>query len=350
MDRIPQLSRCINNSQNHNYLISTAFILAVTVLFFLLISDREFTKPLFLVSDDHRTDLSLAEREDMSIDRVLKKAAMEDNTVIVTVLNAAWAKPGSVLDQFLESFRIGDRTLRLLNHLVIVALDMEAYKRCKMVHRHCLSVSTPGVDFSGKNNFMTDGYLKMVWRKIDFLGIVLQKGYNFIFTDTDILWFRDPLPVFYLDGDFQISCDDYRGNPLDMRRNRPNSGLSYVKSNNRTIEFYKFWYRSRLKFHRKHDQSVFNLIKHDPFIKEIGLQIKFLDTAYFGGLCQISKDFQKVRTMHVNCCIGLKKKVLDLRAMLEDWKRFLSFPPTIKNSHSALWSVPKNCSLKPVIG
>lgn len=118
----------------------------------------------------------------MLLEDVLKKAAMEDNTVILTVLNAAWAKPGSILDQFLESFRIGDRTLRLLDHLVIVAVDMEAYRRCKSVHPHCVPLSTPGVDFSGQNNFMTATFVEMMWKRIDFLRIVLQKGYNFIFT------------------------------------------------------------------------------------------------------------------------------------------------------------------------
>lgn len=107
---------------------------------------------------------------------------MDDDTVILTVLNAAWAKPGSVLDQFLESFRIGDRTLRLLDHLVIVSMDIQAYNRCKSVHSNCVPLSTPGVDFSGQSDFMTDGYLKMMWKRIDLLWIVLQKGYNFIFT------------------------------------------------------------------------------------------------------------------------------------------------------------------------
>lgn len=158
------------------------------------------------------------------------------------------------------------------------------------------------------------------------------------------MWFRDPLPMFYKEGDFQISCDYFRGNPLDIQSNIPNGGFNYVKSNKRTIEFYKFWYTSRLKYPKKHDQDVLNLIKGDAFIHRIGLQIRFLDTAYFGGLCEKSKDFQKVRTMHANCCIGLSRKVLDLRAMLEDWKNFISFPTNIKNnSHSAFWSVPKKC-------
>ncbi|PKA52120.1 Uncharacterized protein AXF42_Ash014057 [Apostasia shenzhenica] len=286
--------------------------------------------------------ISHQENEGERLGRILKAAAMEDNTVILTTLNAAWASENSIVDVFLESFRLGNGTRWLLDHLVIVAFDKKAYTRCVAVHTHCFALSTEGVDFSGEEEFMSDGYLKMMWRRIDFLRLVLEKGHNFIFTDTDIMWFRNPLPRFFLDGDFQIACDQFNGNPFD-RNNRPNGGFNYVKSNNRTISFYKFWYLSREKHPRYHDQDVLNMIKFDPLIEQIGLQMRFLSTAYFGGLCQPSRDFNVVCTMHANCCIGLHRKMDDLRVMLEDWKRYMAMPPAQKISNKASWSVPKNC-------
>ncbi|KAK9276442.1 hypothetical protein L1049_005975 [Liquidambar formosana] len=137
--------------------------------------------------------------EEYRLEKVLKDAAMENKTVILTTLNDAWAAPNSVFDLFLESFRIGDRTRRLLNHLVIVALDQKAFKRCLVVHTHCFPLITEGVDFSREAYFMTRDYLKMMWRRIDFLRSVLEMGYSFIFTDADIMWFRDPFPRFYLE-------------------------------------------------------------------------------------------------------------------------------------------------------
>uniref|UniRef100_A0A0D9VP34 Nucleotide-diphospho-sugar transferase domain-containing protein n=1 Tax=Leersia perrieri TaxID=77586 RepID=A0A0D9VP34_9ORYZ len=107
---------------------------------------------------------------------------MANNTMILTTLNSAWAEPGSVIDVFLESFRIGNNTRWLLDHLVMVSLDLVAHRRCEQIHPHCFALTTDGVDFSGQKNFMTDGYLKMMWRRIDFLGRVLAKGYSFIFT------------------------------------------------------------------------------------------------------------------------------------------------------------------------
>lgn len=278
--------------------------------------------------------------------RVLKNAAMPDKTVILTTVNEAWTSPNSILDLFLESFRVGIGTRRLLNHLVVIALDERAFSRCKDVHSHCFALSTEGVDFSQEAAFLSGDYLKMMWRRIDFLRYVLEMGYNFVFTDADIMWFRNPFPHFYRDIDFQIACDHFSGNSTDVVNSHPNGGFNFVKSNTRAIEFYKFWYSSRENYPGLHDQDVFNRIKMHTFLTDIGLKMRFLDTAYFGGFCEPSEDLNKVCTMHANCCIGLESKVHDLRIMLEDWRQFLSLPPTLKRSIMFSWSVPQNCSLE----
>ncbi|KAL5702231.1 hypothetical protein ACHQM5_027472 [Ranunculus cassubicifolius] len=266
---------------------------------------------------------------------------MDDGTVILTTLSEVWASSDSIVDLFLESFRIGDHTSRLLKHLVIIALDRKAYVRCLSVHLHCFALTT-GLDLTKEAYFMTPNYLNMMWRRIDFLRSVLEKGYNFIFTDADIMWFRDPFPRFYQNADFQIACDHFLGNSYDLD-NRVNGGFNYVKSNNRTIQFYKFWYSSRETYPGRHDQDVFNMIKYDPFITEIGLTMRFLNTAYFGGLCEPSKNLNHVCTMHANCCFGLDSKLHDLRIMLEDWRNFISLPPSVKRLSPPGWRVPRNC-------
>ncbi|CAA7043764.1 unnamed protein product [Microthlaspi erraticum] len=284
------------------------------------------------------------EIEEPKLEDVLRRAATRDGTVILTTLNEAWAAPGSVLDLFFESFEIGEGTSVLLNHLVIIALDAKAYSRCREVHEHCFSLETEGVDFSGEAYFMTRSYLKMMWRRIDFLRSVLELGYNFVFTDADVMWFRNPFPRFYRYADFQIACDHYLGRSTDLE-NRPNGGFSFVRSNNRTILFYKFWYASRIKYPGYHDQDVLNFIKTEPFISHIGLSIRFLNTAYFGGLCEPSKDLNLVRTMHANCCFGMDSKLHDLGIMLQDWRDFMSLPLHLKQSSGFSWKVPQNCSL-----
>ncbi|KAJ4834561.1 hypothetical protein Tsubulata_023723 [Turnera subulata] len=325
-------------------------------------------------------------RFDPKLGRVLKNAATTDKTVILTTLNEAWAEPHSILDIFLESFKTGNNTEKYLNHLVIVTLDQKAHNRCLAIHPHCYALNTTGQDFEHEAYFMTPDYLEMMWKRIDFLASVLEMGYNFVFTvhtstsiddstyscscthfcfpsgiqsfaltmlslyflypfrqDADIVWLQDPFPRFYKDADFQIACDFYNGNPKD-RRNHPNGGFTYAKSNNRTIRFYKFWYASRKNHPGLHDQDVLNKIKQDSFLYAIGLRMRFLDTAYFGGFCERSRDFNKVCTMHANCCFGMDNKVHDLKLVLEDWEKFKSLSPSDKALASPSWRAPQNCS------
>ncbi|PIN09197.1 hypothetical protein CDL12_18223 [Handroanthus impetiginosus] len=285
----------------------------------------------------------MKDSEEHSLERVLKDASMKDNSVILTTLNEAWAAPNSVIDLFLESFRIGEKTRHLLNHLVIVSLDQKAFSRCLTVHPHCFALVTEGVDFSHEAYFMTQDYLKMMWRRIDFLRSVLEMGYNFVFTDADVMWFRDPFPHFHPDADFQIACDHFSGSSDDIE-NKPNGGFAFIRSNNRSIEFYKFWYASHYAYPGLHDQDVLNRIKNDSFIMDVGLKLRFLDTTYFGGFCEPSEDLTLVCTMHANCCFGLNSKLHDLRILLEDWKWFMSLPPSLKLPGS-YWRAPQNCSL-----
>ncbi|KAL5724807.1 hypothetical protein ACHQM5_008023 [Ranunculus cassubicifolius] len=290
--------------------------------------------------------------ERMELDNVLKKATMANRTVILTTLNEAWSTPGSMIDLFLESFRIGEGTSNLLNHLVIVAMDPLAFDRCKSIHPHCFFLTTPGVNFTAEKRFMTPDYLKLMWRRIDFLRIVLELGYNFVFTDADIMWFRDPFRYFDSADDIHIACDFYRGSPRD-KRNRANGGFNYVKSNEATVEFYKYWYMARFLYPSLHDQSVFEIIKHDSVIANWGLKIKYLDTRFFGGFCQPSKDISKVCTMHANCCVGIERKVRDLKLILSDWRNFTARRPEEKklqvyqpSRRSSPWTAPRECTVR----
>lgn len=156
------------------------------------------------------------------------------------------------------------------------------------------------------------------------------------------MWFRDPFPRFYSDADFQIACDHFLGSSYDLE-NRPNGGFNFVRSNNRSMEFYKFWYNSREVYPGYHDQDVLNIIKFDAFVINLELKMRFLNTANFGGFCEPSKDLNQVCTMHANCCFGLGNKIHDLRIMLEDWKQYMSLAPSLKISSISSWRVPQNC-------
>lgn len=112
---------------------------------------------------------------------------MPDKTVILTTLNEAWAQPNSMIDLFLDSFHQGKGITYLLDHLVIIALDKVAYSRCTELHSLCYMLKTEGIDFAGEKYFMTEDYLKMMWRRIELLRHVLEMGYSFVFSVTPVM-------------------------------------------------------------------------------------------------------------------------------------------------------------------
>ncbi|XP_075516208.1 uncharacterized protein At4g15970-like [Primulina tabacum] len=349
-----------NRLDYYSVAVKITLVFVVIGLSYLVLNQSSYPSQLFQRSDlyssssdslhqfaSDQDDLpSYTNDEINKLESTLKEAAMEDGkTVIITTLNAAWTEPNSIFDLFLESFRIGNQTLHLLDHVMVVALDETAYARCLAAKLHCFNLTTSGVDFTGEAHFMSEDYLKMMWRRIDFLRVVLQMGFNFVFSDADVMWLRDPFPRFYPNADFQIACDHYYEN-LDSTDlgHSPNGGFNYVKSNNKTIKFYKFWCKSKDYFPGRHDQDVLNKIKMDPYVANLEMEIRFLNTAYFGGFCEPSKDLDVVITMHANCCIGLDNKIHDIQMVIDDWKRYMELGPTgVRNSSTRSWTVPRRC-------
>ncbi|KFK23758.1 hypothetical protein AALP_AAs70123U000100, partial [Arabis alpina] len=99
-----------------------------------------------------------------------------------------------MLDLFLESFWEGEGTLPLMDHLMVVAADQTAYERCLFKRLHCYKMVTEGVDLEGEKVYMSKDFIEMMWRRTRLLLDVLRRGYNLVFTDTDVMWLRSPFP------------------------------------------------------------------------------------------------------------------------------------------------------------
>ncbi|KAF0909272.1 hypothetical protein E2562_033588 [Oryza meyeriana var. granulata] len=272
---------------------------------------------------------------------LLRRAATPDRTVLMTATNEAWAAPGSFLDLFLESFRHGEGTEHLVQHLLVVAMDGKAFERCNAVHPFCYWFRVDGMDFAAEQSYMKGDYLEMMWRRNRFQQTILELGYTFLFTDVDILWFRSPFPHISPSAQVVMSSDIFVGDP-NSAGNYPNGGLLYVKSCDSTIKFYEHWQSSRARFPGKHEQFVFDRIVKEGVPPHVGARVHFLDTIYFGGFCQHGKDLGKIVTMHANCCVGLHNKLFDLRSVLDDWKTYKA-RVAVGNMDYFSWRVPGRC-------
>jgi len=131
------------------------------------------------VHNNYSISLS-SDKEELEL--ILSKFPSPNRIVIIKLLNATWAQTNSMLDLFLQSFRVGNGTEQLLKNLLIIAVDNKALLRCRQIHQHCYLMKTEGIDFSAEKLFMSKDYLKMMWRRLRFFGQVLEMGYNFIFS------------------------------------------------------------------------------------------------------------------------------------------------------------------------
>lgn len=113
---------------------------------------------------------------------------MSDRTVILTVVKETWARPDSILDLFLESFRIGEGTKPLLNHLLIIAEDTQAFLYCKSRHPHCFYLENSQSETHGKNLLSSASRLRLLQQVIDF-------GFSVAFTVSLQVCLRVPLPA-----------------------------------------------------------------------------------------------------------------------------------------------------------
>ncbi|XP_072987328.1 uncharacterized protein At1g28695-like [Typha latifolia] len=269
------------------------------------------------------------------LETVLQSASMGNKTMIISVLNKAYAEENGLLDLFLQSLREGENTEFLIKRLLLVAADQVAFNHCKLLTLHCYQLNMTGANFTKEQLYMSEGFIEMMWQKTRFLGDVLKRGYSFIFTDMDILWLRNPIAKLNYTEDLQMSCDGFNGKPFDDS-NSINTGFLFVSSNNKTIALFDEWYGMRNKSKGMKEQDVLNDMKSRGVFTGLGLKPRFLDTVYFSGFCQDSKDFKKVITVHANCCRTMKAKIADLRAVLEVWKRY-------DGTSNMVWPAHKAC-------
>ncbi|KAI9100806.1 hypothetical protein K1719_024168 [Acacia pycnantha] len=289
---------------------------------------------------------------DCDLDLALAKASMENKIVIVAFINKAYAEQDvngdtvTMFDLFLSSFWLGEGTRSLVDHLLVVAIDQTAYDRCRFLRLNCFKMETDGVDFAGEKLFMSSDFIKMMWRRTLFLLQILKRGYSFIFTDSDVMWLRNPFTRLSNDTneDLQISTDSYLGNPQSENHNI-NTGFYFVRSNNKTISLFETWYGKKDTSNGQKEQDVLEgLIRHG-IIRQLGLRVRFMDTLYFSGFCEDSRDFRAVTTVHANCCQSITAKIADLKAVLQDWKRFKMLESSESNNLTTRWSEHRACHI-----
>ena len=119
-----------------------------------------------------------------ALEAALSEASMENKTVVIAIVNKAYVEGDKpMLDLFLDSLWLGEDTRKLVDHLLLVAVDETSFERCKFLRLHCYRLQMDdGVDSNGEKVYMSDSFIKMMWRRTLFLREVLKRDYSFVFT------------------------------------------------------------------------------------------------------------------------------------------------------------------------
>ncbi|KAG8363465.1 hypothetical protein BUALT_Bualt19G0025300 [Buddleja alternifolia] len=262
------------------------------------------------------------------LELALEKASMANKTVIIAIINKAYVEPQkneypTMFDLFLEGFWAGEGTRQLVDNVLVVSMDETAHEMCRFRRLNCYRLLADGGDnFAGEKIYMSNEFIEMMWRRTLFLLDILKRGYNFIFTDTDVLWLRNPFTILSKNEtfDLQISTDVFNGNS-NSEKNLINTGFYFIRSNNKTISLFQTWYDTRKNSTGLKEQDVLENLVRKGVLRQLGLKTQFLDTLYFSGFCTDSKDVRLVATVHANCCRSIRAKVIDLKMVLRDWKK-----------------------------
>ncbi|CAO2167543.1 unnamed protein product [Urochloa humidicola] len=273
---------------------------------------------------------------------LLSKVATEDRTVILTTVNEVWTRPNSLLDIFLGGLRGGEDTAHLVDHVLIVTVDAGSFQGCKAVHPHCFLLEVKSFDMNRAKTFGTREYVEMTWFKLSIQLRALELGYNFLYTDADILWLRNPFQRISVYADMSFSLDNSKAKPV-LLDNEFNGGFYYMKSTSRSVAVIKYWRAARSRFDGNPiDQVVLNTIKHE-FVTELGVRIQPLETEYISGFCDFQERLDKVCTVHANCCMGLENKINDLNNIAADWRNYTSLTPEERKKGDIKATAPSKC-------
>ncbi|KAK8534128.1 hypothetical protein V6N13_028191 [Hibiscus sabdariffa] len=276
--------------------------------------------------------------------QALRKASMSDRTVILTVVNKNWAKPASILDLFLESFRIGEGTKHLLNHLLIVAEDSRAFRYCKSKHPHCFQLENLTKKLS-KTPPRTQGNLMFSPSRLILLTQVIGLGYNVAFTNADVMWLRNPLSTLVPSSELSVACELY---PIDAKTFgiKGEGGFFHLKADARTYEFINTCNLNRVLYPDQHHQSLCKILDTEKYIDAIGVNLSYFREENFCRLC-LPCDLNLVHTVQANCCENIDSKIHDLKLVLDDWRNFVQLSATASNVSSKRpplsWRAPERC-------
>ena len=167
----------------------------------------------------------------------VEKVADDHNTVIVMVCNLGQS-------ELLMNFVCNAKAKKLdISNVLVVCTDTETQEIATHLGLETFYDATTFGDMpkQAARQYGDSKFAGMMAAKVYCVQLVTMLGYNVLFQDVDVIWYKNPLPWFYnpeLAGDFDIYFQDDGNHAVFYAPYSANTGFYYVRHNDRTQYFF----------------------------------------------------------------------------------------------------------------
>lgn len=247
-----------------------------------------------------------------------------NNTIILSALNYGYR--GIMMNWVCNMRHLG------VTNFVIAALDADLYK---FAYTRGLPTYLENTIFNGLNSsiiadasYGSDSFKQLTKMKSRVVVRLLKEGYNVVWTDSDIIYFRNPLQDMWgYNVDLVIQTNAPDNEPMNGRR-RLNSGFYLAKSNPSTIKAFEDIIRFASKSRMSEQPCFYDVMcgkegqnaEGDDTCKYNGMVVKLLDRhKYPNGITdgiwdtppgKIPQKFPELFVLHNNWVKGADGKRL----------------------------------------
>lgn len=170
----------------------------------------------------------------LTMKSVIEKVVV-NNTIILSALNYGYR--GIMMNWVCNMRHLG------ITNYVIAALDADLYK---FAYTRSLPTYMENTIFQGLNSsiindatYGSDSFKQLTKMKSRVVVRLLKEGYNVLWSDSDIIYFRNPIQdMWAYNADLAIQTNAPDNEPMNGRR-RLNSGLYLARSNPETIQAFE---------------------------------------------------------------------------------------------------------------
>ncbi|XP_022081086.1 UDP-D-xylose:L-fucose alpha-1,3-D-xylosyltransferase 1-like [Acanthaster planci] len=191
----------------------------------------------------------------------LENIQKRPGVVLLTTVNAAF------LDVTVNML-LSIRRLQLCVNTTIIAEDRVVFEFLRRKSEgdpgiHVVLTDTGEVDSRAIPRKDRHAYYGFMNKRMGYTLGLLERGWDVLFSDGDLFWFRDPFPHFQGDFDMCLRGWDY---PVRLQKTVFCAGFIYLRPTNATLKFVRTWVEVMRSNRRKgrvvSDQTVMNGLLH----------------------------------------------------------------------------------------